>query len=170
MEQRDPATIASLEANRSIHRSPAELACDTLFQGKLAGAGPASARPGDGEEQCAVFKGFDVVRQALVEGEKIACAQIERPLESSHPDVATESVDGDSSFRLMSRNTRVRSEGDQDDTEVVVLHQRLGVLATRRRGFAVELLELSREIEFQEGGGHGWRVRSPVLTVFVTSV
>src|SRR5437867_3250844 len=105
-----------------------------------------------------------------VEGEKIDCAQIERPLERSHPDVATESVDGDSSVRQMSGNTRLRSEGDQDDTEVVVLHERLGVLATRRRGFVVELLEFSREIELQERAGHGWRVRSAVLTVFVMSV
>lgn len=106
--------------------------------------------------------------QAQVECEKAACGQIERPLERSDPDVATDGVDGDSSLRLMSRNTRVRFECDQDDAEVVVLHERLGVLATRRLGFAVELLELSREIEFQKGSGHWLRVRSPVLTVFVT--
>lgn len=108
--------------------------------------------------------------QALVEREKTACAQIERAFERSHPDVAADGVDGDASLRLMSRNTGVRFECDQHDAEVVVLHERFGVLAIRRLGFAVELLELSREIEFQEGGGHGLRVRSPVLTIFVTRV
>jgi hypothetical protein len=36
MAERDLAAIASLAENRSTHRSPAELACDTLFQGNVA--------------------------------------------------------------------------------------------------------------------------------------
>jgi hypothetical protein len=65
---------------------------------------------------------------------------------------------------------RVRLECSQDDPKVVVLRERLGVLATRRLGLTMKLLELPPEIEFQKGRGHRLRVRSPVLTVFVMGV
>jgi hypothetical protein len=136
----------------------------------LASPVPVSARPRDGEEKYAVFKGLEVVRQALVECEQTARAQIERPSERPQPDVAPNSVDRDSSLCSMSRNPRVRLECGQDHPKVVVLHKRLGVLATRRLGLTVELLELPRQIEFQKGSGHRLRVRSPGLTVLVMSI
>jgi len=151
----------------TAHPVPARPTAPDLL---LASPAPVSARPCDGEEKRAVSKGLDVMSQALVECEETACGQIEHAFERANPDVATDGVDGDASLRLMPRNTGVRFEYDQDNAEVVVLHERLDVLATRRLEFAVELLELSREIEFQKGGGHGLRVRSPVLTVFVTGV
>ena len=131
---------------------------------------PVSPRPCDREEKCAVLEGFDVVRHAVVKCEKAAGGQIERPSERPHPDAAANGMDGDSPLRLVSRNPGVRLECGQDDAKVVVLHEGLGVLAAGRLRFAVELLQLSREVEFQEGSGHRLRVRPPVRTLVVRRV
>jgi hypothetical protein len=129
-----------------------------------------SARPRDSEEKRAVFKGFDVMSQAPIQREKIACEKIKRPAQRSQPYVAAKSVNRDSPLRLMPRNSRVGFDGREDDTEVFVLHKRLGLLTTRPVGFAVELLELSREIEFQKRTGHRRRVRSPMAAAFMKHI
>jgi hypothetical protein len=106
----------------------------------------------------------------VVKCEKTAGGQIERPSERPHSDATANGVDGNSPLRLVPRNPGVCLEGGQDDAKVVVLHEGLGVLAADRLRFAVELLQLSREIEFQEGSGHRLRVRPPVLTLVVRRV
>jgi hypothetical protein len=110
------------------------------------------------------------MRQAPVEREQTPGGQIERPSERSHTDVASNGLDRDSSFGPMSRNARMRLERGQDNAEVIVLHERLGVLAARRLEFTLELFELSREIELQKGSGHRLRVRSPAWTMIVLDI
>jgi hypothetical protein len=107
---------------------------------------------------------------ALVEYEETAGTQIERSFERAQPNVAPNGLDGDSPLRVMSWNPRVRLERDQDDTEVVVFDERLGVLPTRRLRLAVQLLELSREIKLQKRSRHWLRVRSPVLAILGMNV
>ncbi len=106
--------------------------------------------------------------ETLIEREQAAGEQIERASERPDPDAAAEGVNRDSPFRLVLSGTGLRPERDEDDAEVVVLHERLGVLTARGLRLAVKLVELSREIELQERGGHRLRVRPPVLAFLVS--
>jgi hypothetical protein len=60
---------------------------------------------------------------------------------------------------------RARRERDKDDAKVVVLCQRLGVLAVLPLRLPVKLLQFPREIEFQKGSSRRRRVWSSVLVV-----
>lgn len=107
---------------------------------------------------------------ALVECEETAGGKIERPLERAQPNVAPDGLHGDSPLRVVPRNPRVHLERDQDDAEIVVFDERLGVLTIRRLRLAVQLLELSREIKLQKRSRHWLRVRSPALAILGMSV
>ena len=69
------------------------------------------------------------MRQVLVQCEQRACGQIERPAFGSHEDMAGDGLDRDPTFCLVLRKPRTRLERGEDDTEVVILDERLGVLA-----------------------------------------
>ena len=57
----------------------------------------------------------------VIEREQTARAEAERPPSSPELDMARQHMERDSPFGLVFRNTRVRLERGQDDSEVVVL-------------------------------------------------
>jgi hypothetical protein len=50
----------------------------------------------------------------------------------------------------------------QDDTEVVVLHERSSVLTRVSRRLTVKPIDFCRQIEFEKRTGHRWCVRLPM--------
>ena len=106
----------------------------------------------------------------LVQREQGACWQIERPTFRSHEDMAGDGLDRDPTHCLMLRKPRPCLEGGEDDTEVVILDERLGVLPAVPLRLSVKLLQFPGEIEFEKGSGHRRRVRSPVLVVVLWAV
>jgi len=105
--------------------------------------GPSSG-PCDTQKKGALFKGLDVMPQALVQNEQASSRQVEGPSFRSHLNVAGNGMNRDAPIGLMFRKTCVRFERSQDDPEVTVLHKGLGVLTTAPGGFAVKLIQLSR--------------------------
>ena len=110
------------------------------------------------------------MRHGLVECENTAGGQVERSPDRSDPDATTDRVNRDSPLRSVLGNTRMCGECDEDDAEIVVLHEGLGVVASRRLGLAVKLIELSHQIEFEKRSGHRLRMRSSLSIVRVANL
>jgi len=79
--------------------------------------------------------------------------------------MAADGLDRDPTLCLVLGKPRTCLECSEDDTQVVVLDERLGVLSAVPLRFSVKVLQFSGEIEFEKRGGHRRCVRSPVLAV-----
>ena len=73
------------------------------------------------------MKRLNVMRQVPVQCEQRAYGQIERPTLRSHEDMAGDGLDRDTTFCLMLWKSRMCPERGEDDTEIVILDERLGV-------------------------------------------
>ena len=110
------------------------------------------------------------MRQPLIQGEETTRRKVEGPALRSHLDVTGHGLNRDASLGLMSGETGVCFEGGEDDSEVLVLYKRLGILTAVPLGFAVKAADLLCEVEFEKWSGHGLRVRSSVLAMVVKSI
>ena len=135
----------------------------------LEGLVPVLPWPCNGEEHRAVLESFDVVRSAAVKNKKTAQGQVKCPAERPHSDVTLNCLDRDSSLRSMFWNSGVRRERDEDNAEIVVLHERLGALPAGE-ALAVKLLEFAREVKFEERCCHRLGVRPPVRNLVAMGV
>src|SRR5690348_9143789 len=87
-------------------------------------------------------------REALL-GPATASREVERSPVRPYLDMVGHGVDRNASFRLVPGNPRPRLESRQDDAKIIVLDQCSRVLATGPAGFAMELIDFSRQIELE---------------------
>ena len=102
--------------------------------------------------------------QAVVQCEQPSCSQFEGSSLRSNLYVAGDGLDRDVPFGLVLRNSRTRLQGDQHTRRPSDSDQGPRVLTRLPSGFAMELLQFSRDIELQVWSGRGRRMRTPVFT------
>jgi hypothetical protein len=89
-----------------------------------------------------------------IQREQASRAEIECSPCRAHPDVADEDMDRDSSGRFVFGNPDMSLDGRQHDTEVIVLHERPGVLTGVPRRLSMKAIDFRRDIEFEERTRH----------------
>src|SRR5690349_11461145 len=86
------------------------------------------AGPRNCEQERAVFERLQFMRRSMVQGEETSRAEVERSPRCAHSDMAGKRLNRDPAFCFVFGNTHFCLEHCEDDAQVVVLHERPGVL------------------------------------------
>src|SRR5665213_1572287 len=91
----------------------------------------------------------------MIESQQMPYGQVEIPSGCMHPNMAGDSLHGDSSVRMVFLNARLRLHQHQNDPKVRILDHGLGVASVLPGRFAFQLFNLGVQIEFQKYTGSG---------------
>jgi hypothetical protein len=91
----------------------------------------------------------------MIESQQMAYGQVEIPSGYMHPNMAGDSLHGDSSVRVVFLYARLRLHQHQNNPKVRILEHGLGVGSVLPSRLAFQLFNLSVQIEFQKYTGSG---------------
>jgi hypothetical protein len=111
--------------------------------------------PGDGEEECGGLEGFDFVADGGAEGDEVSFLEVMGFAMNGETYLPLEYVDGEGSVGVMLLHHGFVFHDDEEDSEVVLLEEGLGVVAGLPRLLLLGVGDLLVKVKLRQLVDHG---------------